>query len=170
MSDQGAEPPKYPGEGTPEGVPLPSPVESLAASVTKPTSIAIAVRLMWAGAALEVVARVVGLATGLYDGYQPVAQVAIGAVVTSCLWAWMARANGEGQSSARGVATLFGGIGIIRALSCFFVIGAFGGGVVGFVSSMILLVLAVAILVLLWTKESTDYYQRRGPETGSALA
>ena len=156
MSDHGAEPPEHLGDGSSEGAPLPS-------------SIANAVTLMWAGAALEVVARVWGLATGAYIGDDapartPLAGVVAGAVVTFVLWAWMALTNSRGQAWARVVATILGGIGIIRALSGFFVIGAFGGGVVGLMCSMILAALAVTILVLLWTKESTDFYNREFPE------
>ena len=170
MSERGAEHPKSPGEGPSEGAPPPPwPSGSLAASVTPPSSIATAVKLMWAGAALEVMARVFGLATGAYIGdaapaQTPVAGVVAGAAINVCLWSWMAWTNGQGQSWARVVATILGGIGIIRALSGFFVIGAFGGGVVGVVCSMILVALAVTILVLLWTKESTDFYNRELPE------
>jgi len=170
MSDQGAEHPEYPDEGSSEDAPPPpSSSEPLAAAVTQPSSIATAVKLMWAGAALEVVARVLGLVTGAYIGdaapaQTPLAGVVAGVIVNFCLWSWMAWANGQGLSWARVVATILGGIGITRALSGFFVIGAFGGGVVGLVCSMILVVLAVTIVVLLWTKESTDFYNREFPE------
>lgn len=174
MSDHGAEHPKYPGEGSSGGEPPPpSPPEPLAASVAQPFSISLAVKLMWAGAALEIVAKLVGLFTGAFLGGDPpadtpgeIAGVLVGAVVNFGLWFWMAWENGLGRPYARILATILGGIGIIRALSGFFVIGAFGGGVVGLVCSLILLVLAVTILVLLWTKESTDFY-KRGPETES---
>jgi hypothetical protein len=172
MSDQSQEPdyPKYAGVVDAGGSALqpPSPSEPPAPAVTRPPSIAIAVRLMWAGAALEVVARGLGLATGAYIGDAAPAQapgglagVVVSGVVLFGLWAWMARTNGKGYSGARVAATILGVIGIMRGLGGFFVIGAFGGGLVGLVCSMILVVLAVTILVLLWQKESTDFYNAR---------
>lgn len=169
MSDQSSQPdyPSHPGAGVSDGGAAPPPSQGPAATTpVRPGTISAAVKLMWAGAALEVVVDVLGYATGVYVAdATPVrapggfAGVLVGAVVNFGLWSWMAWRNGQGRSWARIVATILGGIGIIRALSGFFVIGAFGGGVVGLVGGLILAVLAVTILVLLWTKESTDFYK-----------
>jgi len=161
--DSGPEYPEYPGADDAGGN-APPPPSPPAPVVTRPSSVARAVKLMWAGAALEVVARVLGLATGAYIGddapaQTPLGGVVAGAVVNAALWSWMAWENGLGRSYARIMATILGAIGIIRAFSGFFVIGAFGGGAVGLICSMILLGLAITILVLLWTKESSNYYR-----------
>ena len=175
MTDQSQEPdyPKYPGEVDAGGsAPPPSPSGPPASAVTQPSSIAIAVKLMWAGAALEIVARVLGLATGAYVGESAPAQapggvagVLISGVVLFGVWSWMAWTNGQGESWARIVATILGGIGFLRGFGGFFVIGAFGGGVVGLVCSLILCVLAITILVMLWTKASTHFYKARSGMT-----
>ena len=60
MSERGSGPeyPKYPGEGSSEGGPPPPPPGSAAPPVAEqPSSIATAVKLMYAGAALSQVLR-----------------------------------------------------------------------------------------------------------------
>lgn len=169
MPDPSAEYPEYPGEALTEGAPAPPAPRA----ATQPSSIATAVKLMWAGAALELVARALGLATGAYIGDDAPAQasgglagVVVSGIVLFGLWALMAQTNGKGYPGARVAATILGVIGIIRGLGGFFVIGAFGGGFVGLVCSMILVGLAITILVLLWTKESSAFYIREVSDRG----
>jgi hypothetical protein len=85
--------------------------------------------------------------------------VAFGVVVGAIgvgLWLWMRSANGQGKSWARIVATILGLLNIVFTL-----FGVAGDGTTGIsiVLSIIGLVLAAAILYLLWRPESTRYYE-----------
>lgn len=159
--------PTYP-QGTEAGPP----------AAAQPPSIQTAVRLMWAGAALSVVSLVIGLLTlgslkdnireQLIDNNDTYSQsdldtaynVAIGSVIVVsllgvALWLLMARANGNGSKWARVVATALG------VLNVLFVIVAVAQGqstTLSLVISVIGAGLAIAILVLLWRKESTEFY------------
>ncbi len=161
-------PPAYPG-----GV-----ADVPAAPVPQPSSVRTAVMLMYVGAALSVIELVVALATlgSLKDNIRSRLQdngtftasqldtVYHAAVVTTLvisliaigLWAWMAWKNGQGRSWARIVATVLGGLNILQFLinlsqnqstSSFTVL------------SVISVLLAIAILVLLWRPESSAYFQ-----------
>ena len=79
----------------------------------------------------------------------------VGGIIGAGLWLWMAWKNGQGRSWARIVATVLGGLGLLSALAGF-VSPGMTAVTVGF--SLLNLILAVVILVLLWKKESTDYY------------
>jgi hypothetical protein len=185
MSDQGPEFPKYPGDGSAEGgQPAPPPPDLAPSAPERPSSISTAVKLMWAGAALAVIGAVLGLITTdkatiaeqMREADSGVTQTEIDAgyissmvilvifsVIAVGLWAWMAWKNGQGRSWARVVATVLGGLGILSTLGSLAFAGAMGAGGGGGTGSIILGVvqigLTVVILVLLWKKQSTEYYE-----------
>lgn len=187
--------PAYPGEGAgqpsaPGGYPVhpgtpPGGVGGYpgtpAADVPQPGSISLAVRLMWAGAAVSLLQLVVGLATlgsakddirdELIKDDPNVSQstidaaYAIGIVFVVVLgvlgilaWLWMAWKNGQGRTWARIVATVLGGLNVLVTLLSLVAPNAEPAALV---FAFINLVLAVAILVLLWRKESSDFYVAR---------
>ena len=183
MSDQGPEYPKFPGEGLSEGTPPPPPPGGAAPVAEQPSSIATAVKLMWVGAGLTLVSAVLGLVTTdkasvaeqMREADSGVTQTEIDAgyvasitilivvsVIGLGLWAWMAWKNGQGRSWARVVATVLGGLGIFFTIMSLAFAGAMGAGGGGGAGSVVLglinLILAIVILVLLWKKESTEYY------------
>ena len=71
------------------------------------------------------------------------------------LWLWMSRANGQGKSWARVVASVLGGLNILSTLLGL----ARGTTPLSLVMSVIGLALAGYILWLLWRPESTEYYE-----------
>jgi hypothetical protein len=72
------------------------------------------------------------------------------------LWLWMAHENGEGKSWARTVATVFGVLGILSSLFTLL-----GGGGAAILFGLVELVLAIVILVLLYSRDSSEYYRVR---------
>jgi hypothetical protein len=143
-----------------------------AVQATPPSSLLTAVRLMYVGAALSAVFLVIGLTQtdSLRDQItdsQPElttdeidAAVAVGTAVAAIiglisvgLWIWMAVMNRKGRSWARIVATVLGGLNIVFTL-----IGLTQNVGVGTIVNMISIVLAAAILWLLYRPESSAYY------------
>jgi tryptophan-rich sensory protein len=177
--------PEYPSAPSPYPSPYPSAPPSgagaPASTVPQPPSIRNAVRLMWVGAAVSLISLVVTLATlgslkqqirdSVRNSGQNVKQSTVdaafaGAIVFSVvialiaigLWLWMAWKNGQGRQWARIVATVLGVLNVIFTLLSFVGNRATGGARI---LSVIDLVIAIAILVLLWRKESTDFYEAR---------
>lgn len=164
--------PPFPGSASAEQAPP--------ADVAPPPSIALAVNLMRAGAAVAVVNVVVGLVTrnsirdNLEDSLREsgdltqsnldtaynvtMSSLIILGIASIGLWLWMAYANGRGRRWARVVATALGGIGTLG-----FVLSLSQGGAtaLSLVLSALTAALAVAIIVLLWRRESTAYYDSR---------
>ncbi len=151
-------------------------------AVPQPSSIRTAVRLMFVGAAVSLISLVISIATlgSLKDDIRDelvkddpnVSQstidaaygVTIGIAVVLgtigvLLWLWMAWKNGQGRSWARVVATVLGVLNVLFTLLSF--TSANAEPVVQ-VFSAINLVLAIAILVLLWRKDSTEFYGAQG--------
>ena len=184
MTDQGPEYPKYPGEGSsdggspPPGAAPPPPPGAPQQVPQRPGSLTTAVRLMQLGAALSVLSVIVSLFTldsiketiaeVMRDADPNVSQTSIdaaysvsvvsavvGGIIGAGLWLWMAGKNGQGRSWARVVATVLGGLGLLSALVSFA-----SPAMTGVTASLgvLNLILAVVILVLLWKKESTEYY------------
>lgn len=141
----------------------------------KPKSLAMAVNLMWVGLVLSVLsvlsiftmtdtmraeARRGIEATGevATDGMVSASlAIAIGMVVVIGLiqaiaWAVMAIFNGKGKSWARITASVLGGLGIAFGL-----FGLTESGL-SLVMNIISLLLAIAILVLLWRKENNPWF------------
>jgi hypothetical protein len=157
------------------------------ADVPQPGSIRLAVRLMWAGAVVSLLSLVVGLATlgstkddirdELVKDDPNVSQSTIDAayavgivlvVVVGALgvlaWLWMAWKNGQGRPWARIVATVFGGLNVLFTLLA---LTGQNAEPASLVFSLVSLALAVVILVLLWRKESSDFYAARSrPQYG----
>ena len=175
MSEHGTVPefPKYPGEGAESNGPPPQP-----SAPDVPSSITTAVKLMWVGAALSVAGVAVSIlmldtfkesiADSLRESDPNVSQTSIDAaymggiaaavvvgLVSVGLWAWMAWKNGQGKSWARIVATALGGINVVFLLIGF---AAPGANAVTLAFNALTLILAVVILVLLWKKDSSQYY------------
>ena len=158
--------------GTPENDFAPRP------KVPQPASIATAVKLMYAGAVINLVSAVSTLTsmgamkTSVVDELRKadanVSQstidaaygVAVGfallfSVVGVLIWLWMAWKNGQGRSWARIVASVLGGINVISTV--FTVLGGNSPALTTTISA-INLVLAIVILTFLWRKESSAYY------------
>jgi hypothetical protein len=179
--------PGYPGEGGPSygNVPGPPPPSAALPVPDRPTSVGTAVMLMWAGAGLVVVSTVLGYLTGdnsksavaeqMRDADPNVTQTEIDAayvfgiafsvvfaIVAIALWCWMAWKNGQGRSWARVVATVLGGLNIVATIVGLAVASVMempgASTVIGYSVGAIQLILAVIILVLVWQKSSTTYY------------
>ncbi|GEK22469.1 hypothetical protein [Cellulomonas xylanilytica] len=146
-----------------------------AASVERPSSVTRAVQLMYVGAALSVVGIIVAWTTRSElreqvaamtpsldaDGVESAVTISLMfatviGVIGVGLWLWMAAANGAGKSWARVVATVLGGLGVLSA-----VFSLMSGTGITIASQLLSLVLAVAILVLLWRPASSAYFQAR---------
>ena len=182
---QPAGPDGYPTHpGTPPGGGYPG---TPGADVPQPGPIRLAVRLMWAGGGLSLLSLVVGIATlgGVKDEIRDqlakdnpnvsqstvdaayaigVTSVVVGGALSVLLWLWMAWKNGQGRSWARVVATVLGGLNLLFTL-----LATTRPAVepVSLVFSLINLVLAIVILVLLWRKESSEFYSARSrPQYG----
>lgn len=149
-----------------------------AANAPQPQSIALAVKLMYVGAVLSLLGVITTLfmkdqmrasAKAALDAQKKVpdaatlnAAVNVGmatgiiiGLIGVAVWIWMAKANGSGKSWARIVATVLGVLNIIFTLIGF--TSSTGTGLSKIVS-VISLLLAIAILVLLWRKESSSFY------------
>jgi hypothetical protein len=142
--------------------------------VEQPQTILNAVRLMWVGAAISAIGIIIAftqtgelrdqirdqdssLTADEVDTAVAVGLTFIGVVgvISIGLWLWMAAMNGQGKSWARTVATVFGCLNVV-----FTALGFFGDQLtpLNVVFSVIGIVLAVAILVLLYRPESSAYY------------
>lgn len=161
--------------GMPGGEQAPRPV------VDKPNSIVLAVKLMYAGAALSVLNLILGLITSgsdgtrdairdsLRDAGQDVSESAIDSAVMGArifavvlgilavaLWLLMAKTNGEGKKWARIVATVLGALSVVSTLVSFTQPAT---NALTMALNVISLLLAIAILVLLWKPESSRFYE-----------
>jgi hypothetical protein len=157
------------------------------AEVPQPGPIRLAVRLMWAGAAVSLLSLIVGVATlgsakdeirdELTKDDPNVSQstidaaYAVGIVVVVVIgaigvlvWLWMAWKNGQGRSWARIVATVLGVLNVLFTLLAFTRPSVEPASLA---FSLVNLALAITILVLLWRKESSDFYTARSrPQWG----
>lgn len=147
--------------------------------IERPPSVATAVKLMWAGAALSLLSLLVSVLTAgqlrdkvrtrLEGSGQPLTSdqvdtaVNIGIVVGVVLgiigvllWVLMAWANGRGKSWARIVATVLGGLYVLSFASSL-VQGQLTTA--SLIVSVLLLAVDVATLILLWRSESSDFYR-----------
>ena len=147
-----------------------------------PRTVLNAVRLMYAGAAIEVVALIVALVTRgslktailKTHPHYTLAQLhtaenvragilVIGALIAVGAWLWMAWANGRGRSWARTVsAVLFG----IDTLSLFVSVGAARAAGTLIVGVVIWLV-GLAVIVLIFNKSSGPFYRQAGDGAGT---
>ena len=144
--------------------------------IQPPRSVLNAVKLMYAGAALEVIALIVALVTisslksailarhPHYTSTQlhtaQVAQTAaiiIGAVITIGLWLWMAWANGRGRSWARIVSAVFFGINTLDLLLSLFMVHAAGTLIV----AVLIWLVGLGAIVLIFSRESAPFYHQQ---------
>lgn len=151
-----------------------------APNVTQPKAIALAVKLMYAGAVVTVIGGIgyllgkdtfreqaqeaaeqsnTAMSSSDLDSYASLMSIGglIFSLIFALLWVAMARTNAAGKSWARIVATVLGAFGILG------IVGSLiqSMGVIIMLVNIITGVLAIVILVLLWKKESTAYYQAR---------
>lgn len=145
--------------------------------VAQPSSILLAVRLMYVGAALSVIGllttvfRTDEIREAIEDSDRTLTEseldtavnvgiafaIVIGLVGVG-LWIWMAVTNGRGRSWARVVATVFGCLNVAFTLLGFSRPESTGlANVIGVLGA----VLAVVILVLLWRPDSSRYYEAK---------
>lgn len=162
-------------QGGPAGPPRQAPP-----APPQPPSIALAVKLMWAGAVLSVLTLVYSFITmgDLKDEIEAellkndlsvdqatidavygvsIAAVIVFGLVGALLWAWMAWKNGQGRGWARIVATVFGAFNLLGLL--FTLLGAAAADPLATISSVVSVLLSVVILILLWRKESSAFYE-----------
>jgi len=147
--------------------------------VRPPRSVLNAVRLMYAGAALELVALIIAVVTraslkwailARHPLYNPAqvdhAEVAravplvIGALIATGLWLWMAWANGRGRNWARVLSAVFFGISTFDLFMSFFVVRATATMIVG----LVIWLVGLAAIVLLFSPESAPFF--RGQPAG----
>jgi hypothetical protein len=156
--------PDYPAEPPPSAIygwSLPLPPQP-------PWSIRTAVLLMYVGAGLEGLGLAFSLIIGS-RGYHGGSDV-VGSAIGVALWLWMASANRAGKKWARVTSTVFFGIDtlfmllLLAALRPLLHLAADLGGslptivMIAVLSGLCSWVLELATIVLLWRKESSDYY------------
>ena len=149
-----------------------------AGPVSKPQTIVTAVKLMYVGAALQVLGILLSFFTtdALRDQFREddaslstseldsmvTGTLAVGTVlglVFVGLWLWMAHTNGQGKSWARVVASVLGGLNLVLGVAGLVGAGIAGGTTTGgVILSLISMVVAAVVLWLLWRRESTEYY------------
>jgi hypothetical protein len=139
-----------------------------------PQPVTMAVRLMYAGAALSAIEIIIGLTTlgslksairSRYPHYTAsqlhsaevagiVVAVVIGAIAVG-LWLWMAWANGRGRNWARIVATALFGLNTIDLLTLL----AQPHSAISLVFALIVWLVGLGAIFFLWQRESTDYFR-----------
>ena len=142
----------------------------------QPPSLRNAIRLMYAGAALEVVELIVALltisslkaailraepnytATQLHNAQvASTVSLVVGAVITIGLWLWMAWANGRGRRWARIVSAVFFGINTVDLVVSFARVHATATVIL----AVLIWLVGLAALVLLFRKDSSAFYQQQ---------
>jgi hypothetical protein len=143
-----------------------------------PSTVQNAVKLMYAGAAVSTVSLIVSLVDlgGTKSAIRKarpdltVAQVnqlntfiitlaIVSGVVGVALWLWMARANGRGRNWARILSTVLFGLatldlfGVLREPKT----------LLGLVFPVLTWLIGLGVVVLLWRKQSTAFFQPRTP-------
>ena len=144
-----------------------------------PPSVQKAVKLMYAGAAVSTVSLIVSVILPLANVAASKAalkkdhpkltvsqvnqafNVGIGVAVLfgligAVLWLWMARANGQGKNWARITSSVFFALATV---SLFSVLNA--PSVLGVIFAVALWVVGLGAIILLWRKESSDFFKPR---------
>jgi hypothetical protein len=155
----------YPSSGPPQELPRIGP----------PYAVLNAVRLMYAGAVLEVLALIIALVTrgslksailNRHPNYTSAqlhtAEFArtfpliIGALIAIGLWLWMAWVNGKGRSWARVVSAVFFGINTVDLLISFSLVHAAATLIIG----PVIWLVGLAAIVLIFSKGSGPFYMQ----------
>jgi hypothetical protein len=143
--------------------------------IPPPRSVQNAVKLMYAGAAIEVIALIVALISRnsiksallrIHPDYtaaqlhtaetvQTVSLV-IGAAIATGLWLWMAWANGRGYNWARILSAVFFGISTLDLLVTFAAVRAPLSIIIGFVIWLV----GLAAIVLLFSRDSNAFFKQ----------
>jgi hypothetical protein len=144
-----------------------------------PPSIQKAVKLMYAGAAVSTVSLIVSVilplaniaaskaalkkdhpsltASQVNQAFNlGIAVAVISGAVGAVLWLWMARANAQGKNWARITSSVFFGLATI---SLFSVLN--DPSVLGVIFAVLLWVVGLGAIILLWRRESSDFYRPR---------
>ena len=157
-----------------QSYPAPGPAQE-PSRIQPPHSVRNAVRLMYAGAVLEVLALIVSLLTTsslksailkVHPGYTAAqlhtaevsrsVPLAIGAALAIGLWLWMAWANDHGRNWARIVSAVFFGINTLDLVISFTLVHDAATMIVGAVIWLV----GLAVVVLIFSKQSSLFYQR----------
>ena len=144
--------------------------------IQPPRSVLNAVRLMYAGAALEVLILILALVTmgslksailAEHPDYTAAqlrnaedartVTLIVGALITTGLWLWMARANGKGLNWARIVAAVFFGINTLDLLLSFFLVHAAATLIVTVIAWLV----GLGAILLLFSRESAPFYKQQ---------
>jgi hypothetical protein len=144
----------------------------------RPPSVRNAVRLMYTGAALEVVAVILAVltrgrlrsailrrhphytATHLHAAeVARISPLVVGGLIAIGLWIWMAQANGRGLPWARTLSAVFFGIGTLTLILSVLIAHAVATLIVG----VIIWLVGLAVIVLLYSRESTPFFSRQPP-------
>ncbi len=164
--------PRYPGGGGQVVRPEAGP---------PPAAILNAVKLMYAGAAVNIIGLVVGLATAgdLKDAIrkaQPkltetqvantehflITATVISGLIGAGLWLWMAWANRQGKPWARILSSVFFGIATLNTAASF----AQPGDVLSRIFTVAVWLVGLGAIVLLWRPESSAYYRAGSGQPG----
>ncbi|HUC58735.1 MAG TPA: hypothetical protein VMA95_15135 [Streptosporangiaceae bacterium] len=157
--------PTYPTGGVPNQMPGRPP---------RPQTVSTAVTLMWVATGLTALGIILGFialgslkkaiikADPAFTTHQihaaesiAIAFAVVVGLIEVGLWVWMAWANGAGKNWARILSTVFFGIDTLLLLIGF----ARPHAILGSLFSILVWLLGLAIIVLLWRKESTAYFQ-----------
>jgi hypothetical protein len=141
-----------------------------------PNSVQTAVKLMYAGAALSFIELIVSLFTVgslkhaivvKYPHYTSsqvhttevaiIAGVVIEAIIAIGLWVWMAFANSRGHNWARITGTVFFGIYTLFLLLDL----RRPAADIGLVFSLLVWLAGLGAVIMLWRRESSDYFTQR---------
>jgi hypothetical protein len=163
---------------------MPSAPQPAAVAVSRPDTIAMAVRLMYVGAALTVIGALLTIfmrdsirasvvksaatsgASMTSSEIDAAVTVAVGlsvviGLIGAGLWLWMASANGKGRRWARTVATVFFALNVVSTLGSVIQHPPVLSLVVGIVGML----LGAYIIYLLYRPDSTGYYEAQSAPT-----
>ena len=160
-------------------IPYPSsggPVEPEPDRGPAPQSVLSAVKLMYTGAAVSTVSLIISLASigGTKDAIKKarpsltatqvnqlntfiIALAVVSGVIGVALWLWMSRANGQGKNWARILSTVLFGL---ATLDLFGVVSQ-PKTALGLIFPLLTWLVGLGTVVLLWRKESTEFFKPR---------
>jgi hypothetical protein len=139
-----------------------------------PKSVLTAVKFMYIGAAANAIGIIItitnasSLKSSIRNKYPHLSVLSVhrlevinlvGLIITGLLaiglWIWMARENGSGKSWARTAATVLFGVSTLAVLTTF----ARPHSVFDLLIGVVVWIIGLIVVVLLWRKESSGYFQ-----------